>query len=58
MTVFLAQGGYAFFVWTATGVSVAALGLMTWLTLASYGRARRHLADLEARRVQDSETNL
>jgi len=56
---FLSQGGYAFYVWTAYGLSLAGLGLAALLTLRAYRKAKAALARLErAKTVQHSETNL
>lgn len=50
MSDFLFEGGYAFYVWTAYGLSALGIGLMVVLTLRAYGKAKRA--------VQASETNL
>jgi heme exporter protein D len=50
MTEFLAQGGYAAFVWPAYGVSVAGLVVAAVIVWRSYAKAKAHLAALETRR--------
>ena len=47
MSDFLYEGGYAFYVWSATGISVVALGLMVAHTLNAYCKAKRALSRLE-----------
>ncbi len=59
MTGFLAQGGYAFYVWAAYAVSLVALGLTIALAVIAHRSARRSVRRLEARKsIQLSETNL
>jgi heme exporter protein CcmD len=59
MTDFLAQGGYAFYVWVSYAVSLSAVGLTVALTLAARRKAARTLRRLENRKpLQHSETNL
>ena len=52
MSDFLSQGGYAFYVWSAYGVSVLGIGALIASTLAAWRKAKRALDVL-----QDSETN-
>ena len=52
MSDFLSQGGYGFYVWSATAVSAIGLGLLIVTTLTAWRKAKRALAVL-----QDSETN-
>ena len=47
MSDFLYEGGYAFYVWSATGISIVALGLMVGYTLNAYRKAKRALARFE-----------
>jgi len=47
MSDFLNEGGYAFYVWSATGISIAALGFMVAYTLTAYRKAKRALSRLE-----------
>ena len=47
MSEFLSQGGYAFYVWSATWISIVALGLTVAYTLNAYRKAKRALARLE-----------
>jgi heme exporter protein CcmD len=48
MAHFFAMGGYAVFVWPAYAVSLVGIGAIVILTLRDYGRAKRHLAELES----------
>jgi heme exporter protein CcmD len=48
MAHFFAMGGYAVFVWPAYAVSLIGVGGIAILTLRDYGRAKRHLAELES----------
>ncbi|HSZ12187.1 MAG TPA: heme exporter protein CcmD [Rhizomicrobium sp.] len=50
MTEFLAQGGYAAFVWPAYGVSVVGLFAAVAIVWRSYANAKARLAMLETRR--------
>jgi heme exporter protein CcmD len=50
MTGFLAQGGYAFYVWLSYAVSLAALGSTAVLTILAHRKAKHSLRQLEARR--------
>ena len=50
MSNFLFEGGYGFYVWSATAISVIALGLATAVTLDAYRKAKRALAELEGKR--------
>jgi heme exporter protein D len=59
MTDFLAQGGYAFYVWTAYAISVLVLATAVVLTVVALRKAKRLLRHLETRKgLQHSETNL
>lgn len=49
MTDFLAQGGYAFYVWTSYAVSAAALAAAVVWSIAGRRKARRALERLEKR---------
>lgn len=47
MAEFFAMGGYAFFVWSAYGLTaLVTVGLVTW-SLLGYRAARMRVADLE-----------
>lgn len=46
MTEFLHQGGFAFYVWSAYGISVLTLGLLVIWTVASYRKAKDKVARL------------
>ena len=49
MTGFLAQGGYAFYVWTSYVLSALALGATAVLCAAALRKAKAALAKLEGR---------
>ena len=52
MSDFLAQGGYALYVWSAYAISAVGVGFLIAQTLTAWRKAKRALAAL-----QDSETN-
>jgi heme exporter protein D len=61
MNEFLAQGGYAFYVWMSFGVTAAGLTVIVASTLAGYQKAKRALANLDHKEqavLQLSETNI
>lgn len=47
MSAFLAQGGYAAFIWPAYGASVVGILCAVWLVVSQYRAARARLALLE-----------
>ena len=54
MSSFLAMGGYAAFVWPAYAAAIAAIGILTWRSLAARARARRLVARLDSAAGKDS----
>lgn len=47
MSEFLAQGGYAAFIWPAYGASVVGIACAVWIVLSQYRAAKARLKLLE-----------
>ena len=51
ISAFLAMGGYGFYVWLSYGVTIAAMGILIWLSRreqkAILNQAKKELARLE-----------